>query len=207
MRTKSPTLHGSAPDSSPVSLLIVDMLSSFDFSEGSRVLEEATRTAAAIAQLKARITAVGIPTIYINDNVGRWQSAGQRVIDQNAAPTHRGRHIRDLLLPTNADYLVLKPKHSGFYATPLSVLLEHLNTTALILTGMTATQCILFTAIDAYVRDFHLYIPEDCVVYGNQADRRAALHLFADTLGADTRPSVDLRIPALRRRHTMRRPR
>src|SRR5689334_5052482 len=127
MRGKNPDLHGAAPDSSPVALLIVDMLGDLDSIPDRRVVEVAAATAPRIAHLKARAHAARIPTVYVNDNVGKWQSAGQRVIDQNESRDRKAQRIASLLRPTNDDYLVLKPKHSGFFATPLDLLLAHLG--------------------------------------------------------------------------------
>jgi len=74
-----------------------------------------------------------------------------------------GSKIVELLKPDDEDYFVLKPKHSGFYSTTLDILLKHLQCKTLILTGVTTDICILFTANDAYMRDFNLVIPSDCV--------------------------------------------
>ena len=99
------------------------------------------------------------------------------------------------LLPAREDYFVLKPKHSGFYSTTLDILLRHLGSTTLILTGIAADNCVLFTANDAYMRDYSLVVPSDCVVSIRDADRRAALDQMARVLKADTRPSPDLSLP------------
>ncbi|MGP0064143.1 MAG: cysteine hydrolase family protein [Isosphaeraceae bacterium] len=44
---------------------------------------------------------------------------------------------------------MLKPKHSGFFSTTLDVLLDDLGAKTLVLTGMAANICVLFTANDA----------------------------------------------------------
>jgi len=58
---------------------------------------------------------------------------------------------------------VLKPKHSAFYSTPLDILLNHLDTETLILAGFAGNICVLFTANDAYMRNFKLIVPSDCI--------------------------------------------
>ena len=58
---------------------------------------------------------------------------------------------------------VLKPKHSAFYSTPLDILLNHLDAEKLILAGFAGNICVLFTANDAYMRNFKLIIPKDCI--------------------------------------------
>jgi nicotinamidase-related amidase len=81
-----------------------------------------------------------------------------------------------MLRPRPDDYFMFKPKHSGFFATPLAALLRHLGTRQLIVTGVTAEQCVLFTAIDAYLRDFQLVVPGDCIA-GLRQVRCAREHL------------------------------
>ena len=71
----------------------------------------------------------------------------------------KGAPIVDILAPQPRDYCVLKPKHSGFFATALATLLEYIGVERLVLTGVATHQCVLFTANDAYVRDFKLHIP------------------------------------------------
>ena len=58
---------------------------------------------------------------------------------------------------------MLKPKHSGFFSTTLDILLDTSASSTLILTGVAANICVLFTANDAYMRDFHLVVPSDCI--------------------------------------------
>jgi nicotinamidase-related amidase len=86
----------------------------------------------------------------------------------------------------------LKPKHSGFYSTTLSLLLTHLTAENLILTGIAGNNCVLFTANDAYMRDFKLFIPADCVVSNTEEENRHALKQMETVLKADTTIAADL---------------
>lgn len=89
---------------------------------------------------------------------------------------------------------MLKPKHSGFYSTTLDLLLKHLGADTLILAGLTADICILFTANDAYMRDYRLVIPADCVAAQDETENQRALKFMERVLKADIAPSdkVDL---------------
>jgi hypothetical protein len=80
------------------------------------------------------------------------------------------------------------------------VLLTHLGTRRLILTGLSSHQCVLFTANDAHVRNFALVVPRDCIGAGAAADTRFALRYFESVLGADTRASTLQRMSALQPR-------
>jgi len=93
---------------------------------------------------------------------------------------------------------VLKPKHSGFFSTTLETLLHYLGSRTLILTGIAGNFCVLFTANDAYMRDYELVIPSDCTASNTAEENRQALALMRKFLKADTRPSTKVRFPRVR---------
>lgn len=101
----------------------------------------------------------------------------------------RGRPIAELLQPDEDDYFVLKPKHSGFFSTTLQLLLEHLGARTLVLTGFAGNNCVLFTANDAYMRDYKLFIPADCTASIKPAENENALRQMEEVLKADIGPS------------------
>lgn len=192
---KTRDLHGSAPDECRVALLVIDMINAFDFEGAEAMLPRALAAARAIAALKQRAHRAGVPVVYVNDNFGRWRSDFREVLEHCLeAP---GREIAALLQPGRDDYFVLKPKHSGFQYTTLDVLLAHLGCETLILTGVAGNFCVLFTAHDAYMRDFHLVVPRDCIASATDADDRAALEHMAKVTKADTRPSPEVDFTAL----------
>src|SRR5205807_5820006 len=112
----------------------------------------------------------GIPAVYVNDNYGRWQSDFIRLIEHCLNQETRGQPVVELILPEADDYFVLKPKHSGFFSTTLDVLLEYLQARTLIITGVAGNICVLFTANDAYMRDYNLYLPSDGVASNDSAE-------------------------------------
>ena len=109
--------------------------------------------------LKRRATAAGVPTIYINDNFGQWRSDFRKTVAHCTARSSPGRRVSLRLRPTARDYFVLKPKHSGFFDTTLDTLLETLRIRRVILTGIAGNICVLFTANDAYMRDYKIFAP------------------------------------------------
>jgi len=126
--------------------------------------------------------------IYIIDNFGRWKSDFRHTVDY-CARHGRGRDIVKLLQPEENDYFVLKPKHSSFFSTTLETLLRYLETQTLILTGIAGNFCVLFTANDAYTRDFDLFVPSDCTASNTKKGNGSALWLMRKFLKADTRLS------------------
>lgn len=189
---KNEDLHGNAPDKSRVALLIIDMICDFDFSGGERLCANAAPISKNIANLKKEAKKAGVPVIYVNDNFGKWQSDFKKLLRHSLSNASRGRSIAEKLKPDDEDYFVLKPKHSGFYSTTLDVLLKYLGAETLILTGVTTDICILFTANDAYMRDFHLLIPRDCVAANDKEANEKTLQYMEKILDADTRASEEI---------------
>lgn len=173
-------------------LLIIDMLNTLEFKEGRQLLKNALPIAKAIAQLKKRLKSQKVPVIYVNDNFGQWQSDWQSVFRTCRASL--GGPLAELLEPEQDDYFVLKPKHSGFYSTTLDVLLNSLGTERLILSGIAGNICVLFTANDAYMRDYKIWVPRDCIASNTSADNQYALRQLRDVFGIDTRRAVKRRI-------------
>jgi len=178
-------------------LLILDVITDFEFPDGEAVLRSARRIAPRIAALKNRAARARIPTIYVNDNLGRWRSDLATLVSRCVGERAMGRDVVKAIAPDEHDFVLLKPKHSGFYATPLAALLEAAGAKRLILTGLSTHQCVLFTANDAYLREFELVIPSDCVGAPDRRQSQFALRYFRTVLNADVRPSS--RIPLSRR--------
>jgi len=198
-RSSSSNLHGNAPDNCPVALLLIDWINDLEFEGGERLLPQALAAAKATAALRGRARQAGVPVIYCNDNFGRWRSDFRSLLEHVLHDDVRGRPIAELLMPDEKDYFVLKPKHSGFHSTTLEVLLAHLGASTLILTGIAGNFCVLFTAHDAYMRDFKLVVPRDCVASEKEPDNRHALENMATTCKADTRPSTGIDFNQLRK--------
>ncbi len=191
------TLHGNAPDECRLALLVIDMINAFDFDGAEALLPRALAAAKAIAALKRRAGAAGVPVVYVNDNFGRWRSDFRSMLGHVLEDGCRGKPIADLLRPAPEDYFVLKPKHSGFQFTTLDVLLAHLGAQTLILTGVAGNFCVLFTAHDAYMRDYRLVVPRDCIASETAADDRYALEHMARVTKADIRASPELDLEKL----------
>jgi len=190
-------LHGNAPDTADVAVLLIDVINDLEFDGGEVLLTQALPMADQLAQLKRRAKQVGIPVIYVNDNFGRWQSDFAKLLAHCLDDGVRGQPLAARLPPEPEDYFVLKPKHSGFYSTTLALLLRALQVHTLLLTGLTGDICVLFTANDAYMRDFHLVVPADCVASQDPEENRHALLHMQRVLKADIRPSTALDLNAL----------
>jgi len=185
-------LHGSAPDTCDTALLLIDVINDFAFPEAELALKFAVPMARRLRTLKQRAHKAGVPAIYINDNFGRWQSNFAALVDH--CSKSRGKEVSRLLAPHQRDYFVLKPKHSAFYSTTLDVLLRYLGAQRLIITGIAANICVLFTANDAYMRDYELLTPQDCVASNTEVENTYALQQMRTILKADIRSSSEIKL-------------
>ena len=192
MPAKNRDLHGNAPDNSDIAFILIDVINDLAFDDGKKLLKHAVPMAKRIATLKARAKQAGIPSIYVNDNFGRWQSDFQKLIEHCLMDDVCGKPLATILKPEEDDYFVLKPKHSGFYSTTLNLLLSYLGVKTVILTGIAGNICVLFTANDAYMRDYQLIIPADCVASNTVKENTSALELMKKVLKADIRASTEL---------------
>lgn len=196
MPVRSHDLHGSAPDKSAAALLLIDVINDFEFPDGEQLLRLALPAGRNIANLKRRAKDAGIPAIYVNDNFGRWRSDFKKIV-AHCREESRGKPFVELLLPDEDDYFVLKPKNSGFYSTTLDLLLTHLGAKHLILTGIQGNNCVLFTANDAYMRDYKLFVPSDCTASNTEEENQHALAQMQNVLKADVSVAEELDLKAI----------
>ncbi|MDQ3459660.1 MAG: cysteine hydrolase [Deinococcota bacterium] len=178
-------------------LLLIDVINSFEFEGAETILPRALEASAAIAGLRRRAKAAGVPVLYVNDNYGDWRSDFNHTVKE--ALNARGGPIAARLEPEDDDYFVLKPKNSGFYGTPLELLLAHLEVQTVILTGFASDICVLYTASDAHMRGFEVMVPQDCVAAESEEENSRTLELLARTLSARVLPAEDIDLAGLQR--------
>jgi nicotinamidase-related amidase len=136
-----------------------------------------------------------VPVIYANDNHGMWRSDFRQVVEISMESGGAGARITAQLAPGADDYFVLKPKHSAFFQTPLHLLLQHLEASRLIVTGVASDQCVVATAFDAHMRDLEVIVPRDCIASQTTQRDRLALAHFEQALRIRTTPSGKVRLP------------
>jgi nicotinamidase-related amidase len=199
MPAKNEDLHGNVPDKSNVALLLIDVINDLEFESGDELLRHALPMAERLAALKRRAKEAGVPVVYVNDNFGKWQSDFKKILEHVMKGDVRGRPLAEMLRPEEDDYFVLKPKHSGFFSTTLDILLNYLEARTLVLTGLTGDICVLFTAHDAYMRDFNLVIPADCIASNDPSENDHTLRKMRTLMDADISPSAEIDFESLKR--------
>ena len=184
------TIKSAAPGRA--ALLIIDMINDLDFAHGPQLLERTHAAAERILALRAEADRLGAPVVYVNDNYGQWHSERSRLVEHCMRPEAPGRELVAKLAPRDEDYFVIKPMHSGFYSTNLPVLLPKLGASRVILAGVAADICVLFTAADAHMRDYEIWTPADCVAAVSPERKGWALDIMKQAMSAEIRPTTEL---------------
>ena len=180
---------------SNTALLIIDMMNKMNFDGGEDLFNHSIEMVENLVALEKRVKKAGIPVIYVNDNFGQWQDNTQNIIDE--CLKNRGKTVVEKILPEDNDYFIIKPKHSGFFGSQLDILLHKLGIDNLILTGIAGDICVLFTANDAYMREYNLFIPKDCIASELISDNENALHIMKRSLQADISKGEELDLGCL----------
>ena len=180
------------PDQAGVStaLVVIDVLNSYDHEDAERLVESMGPAVPQIAQLVGRARDEQVPVIYVNNNYGHWNSSSAELLE--IALKH-GRHpelVEPLRPPPDASF-VIKARHSIFYETPLEYLLRQLEVSRIMLCGQVTEQCILYSALDAYVRHFGVAVPIDAVAHIHADLADAALQMMRRNMSADIQPAAE----------------
>ena len=175
-------------------LLILDMITDLDFRGAGSMLRDTEHASRTILKLRDAADKARLPVIYVNDNFGEWHSERYRLVERALAG--EGREFVARLAPRDGDYFIIKPQFSGFYATNLQVLLPKLGADRLVLTGVSADICVLFTAADAHMRAYDLWVPRDAVASSQDAHRDWAIGIMEKSMDAETRASTEYRLEA-----------
>ncbi|MGE7763618.1 isochorismatase family cysteine hydrolase [Peribacillus sp. NPDC097895] len=178
------------PKSPSFALLIIDMINDFDFKHGDMLLEHTMLIIEPILNLKKQMKEKGFPIIYINDHYDLWQADFDKIID--TCKNEGNARLIESIKPQQDEFFLIKPKHSAFYGTALNTLLKRLKVETLIITGIAGNICVLFTANDAYMREYQLWIPEDCIASASKEDNHYALKMMNHVLKASIKKSGDI---------------
>jgi nicotinamidase-related amidase len=189
------------PAAHATALLIIDMISTWDFPDAEKLAPGALTVAPRIAALKRRCERSAIPVIYVNDNRDRWRSEFRELAQEAAAASATGAALARWLTPTESDYSVLKPKHSAFYATPLDLLLRHLRVARLLITGVATDMCIAMSAAEARMRDYEVVVPRDCVATLSTARNARTVRALEEVHHLKTTVSTRIRFAPTRPGH------
>jgi nicotinamidase-related amidase len=175
-------------------LIVVDMLNSYEHEDADELIASVETVVEPLSELIARAERDDTEIIYVNDNYGDWKSS-QEDLARQAMEGARPDLVEPLLPPDSADF-VMKARHTIFYMTPLEYLLGQKQIDRVILTGQVTEQCILYSALDAYVRHFEVAIPRDGVAHIHEELADAALEMMERNMGAELTSCADVKLSA-----------
>ena len=173
---------------SDTALLVIDMLNNYRH-------EDAEKLAASVADIVEPVAGLissaqkrdDVDLIYVNDNYGDF-TASQDDLVRQALEGERPDLVKPIV-PNEGVRFLQKVRHSAFYATALAYSLRQLETKRVILTGQVTEQCILYTALDAYVRHFPVTVPPDAVAHIDVDLGKAALRMMEENMAAEIVPA------------------
>lgn len=181
-----------SPAAGGTALLIIDMINDLRFEGAEEMRGPAQAAAGVIARLREQADGLGVPTVYVNDNYGQWHSERSRLVEHALRNDCGSEKLVERLKPRDDDYFVIKPQFSGFYSTNLPALLPRLGASRLILTGVAADICVLFTAADAHMREYALWVPSDAVASSDAQRTRWALEIMQHSMTAEIASTGEL---------------
>src|SRR5215217_1442121 len=164
-------------------LIVVDMLNPYEHEDADRLTQSVEGVIEPISELVARAGDGDAELIYVNDNYGDWNSS-QEELARAALDGRRPDLVEAILPPAAADF-VIKARHTIFYMTPLEYLLSHKEIGHVVLAGQVTEQCILYSALDAYVRHLEVTIPTDGVAHIYEDLAQAALKMMERNMSAE----------------------
>jgi nicotinamidase-related amidase len=169
-------------------LIVTDMLNPYDHEDAEPLVESAREVVPRLRALIAEAKERNIVVAYVNDNHGDW-TAGREELARAALNGAAPELVEPLIPPPDIPFIV-KARHSVFYGTQLEYMLRQSDVTRLVLTGQVTEQCILYSALDAYVRHFEVVVPRDAVAHIHEDLADAALRMMRTNMRAET-PSCE----------------
>ncbi|MDX3374626.1 cysteine hydrolase [Streptomyces sp. ME02-6991-2A] len=163
-------------------LIVVDMINAYDHPDAELLVPAVRRALPPLTRLIGRARAEGVPVIYANDNFGEWRSHHGEIIEKTLAG--KNAELVEPVLPDDDSLFVVKARHSIFYETPLTYLLSQLGVDHVVLGGQVTEQCILYSALDAHIRQLRVTVPEDAVAHIHEDLAGAALRMMERNMSA-----------------------
>lgn len=175
---------------SDTAVLVVDMMNSYQHPDAENLIPNVEKIIDPLTDLVRRAReSDDVDLIYANDNYGDFTAQFSHVVREACKGARPD--LVEPIVPTEACRVMTKVRHSAFYSTALGYLLNRLDTKRLILTGQVTEQCILYTALDAYVRHFPVVIPTDAVAGIDSDLGAAALKMMERNMSAEMTTAAD----------------
>ena len=180
-------------------LLVIDMQHDFMAPGASCYNVGAEDTVAPTARAIAAMREAGLPVIWTMEAHrpggidGGLENSPDCSFAAHTVEGTRGIEIVDELAPGPEDLVVRKRRYNCFLGTELDLLLKALAIDTLLVAGVSSDVCVHWTAGEAFQRDFHVRVLEDCVAGTSVSDHEASLQIMRNLVTAGQRfTSADL---------------
>jgi nicotinamidase-related amidase len=174
---------------SATALIVVDMLNHYEHEDADLLIDDVQRILPSLERMIRAARTRRIETVYVNDNHGDWAAGRPELVKRalaGAAP-----HVIEPIVPPAELPFVVKRRHSIFYQTLLEYLLHERDVGQIILAGQVTEQCILYSALDAYLRHFTVIVARDCVAHIHEDLADAALRMMERNMHAEVAGTAD----------------
>jgi nicotinamidase-related amidase len=175
-------------------LIVIDMLNSYEHADADKLTRSVERVLPNIESLIARAHEEDVLTIYVNDNFGSWRSDQDELLETALAGEYR--HLVEPIAPNEDTLFVVKARHSAFYQTPLEYLLSQEGIDRIVLTGQVTEQCILYSALDAYIRHLQVVVPRDATACIHEDLAEASLKMMELNMDAEIVDAAEVDLKA-----------
>jgi nicotinamidase-related amidase len=171
-------------------LIVIDMLNPYDHEHAEILVESVEAMVTPLAGLiEDAKHADGVDLIYVNDNYEDFTATSEDLV-RRALNGERPDLVEPIVPPDDVEFLQ-KVRHSAFYSTALDHLLRERTISTIVLAGQVTEQCILYTALDAYVRGFDIRVPVDAVAHIDEELGASALRMMERNMRVDIREAAD----------------
>jgi nicotinamidase-related amidase len=169
-------------------LIVIDMLNPYDHPDAEPLTESVRGM---IDQLQALIAAARdeVQLVYVNDHNDDW-TAGPKEIAQRALKGDAPELVEPLLPPEDVPFII-KARHSIFYQSLLEYFLRREEISRLVFTGQVTEQCILYSALDGYLRHFEVVVATDAIACIHQDLAQAAMRMMETNMHATLVSGID----------------
>jgi nicotinamidase-related amidase len=170
-------------------VVVVDMLNPYDHEDSEPLMASVREALPAMRTLLDRAREQDVPIVYVNDNHGDWSACRPELVER--ALRGRAPELVEPIAPPPDVAFVVKARHSIFYETQTEYLLRQEQIERIVLVGQVTEQCILYSALDAYVRHIAVAVASDAVAHIHEDFAQAALRMMERNMRADVGAAAD----------------
>ena len=172
-------------------LIVIDMLNTYDHEDAEPLVASVRERLPQMVALRDEARRrEDVMLVYVNDNYDAWASGRPELVDEALNGKHAD--LVEPIIPPDPVPFLPKGRHSIFYETALSHLLRIEDVERVVLVGQVTEQCILYSALDAYLRGYDVVVPRDGVAHIDDGLARAALKMMETNMHADITTAGDV---------------